>query len=74
MKVKILALMAGPNGVFPAGSVIEVTRETGAALIAGKYAEAMAEEPAAVWNKPETTDAPGPAETRKRPAVRRGGK
>lgn len=72
MFVKILSLMAGPNGVFQAGSVIEVTRATGGALIAGRYAVEVQKSTAFAAEK-ETTDAPLLTEKRK-PAERRGGK
>ena len=39
MKIRLITLMAGPEGVFPPGSVIEVSPEEARALIAGGYAE-----------------------------------
>ncbi len=39
MKIRLKTLMAGPEGVFPPGSVIEVSSEEARALIAGGYAE-----------------------------------
>lgn len=40
MLIYLKQLAAGPKGVFPAGSVIEVTPEEAAAFIRGGYAEA----------------------------------
>jgi len=39
MRVRLKTLMAGPEGVFPAGSVANVPREEAEALIAGGFAE-----------------------------------
>ncbi len=39
MKIRLITLMAGPAGVFPPGSVLEVSPEEARALIAGGYAE-----------------------------------
>ncbi len=39
MKIRLITLMAGPEGVFPPGSVIEVSPEEARALVAGGYAE-----------------------------------
>ncbi len=39
MKIRLITLMAGPEGVFPPGSVIEVSPEEARALIAGGFAE-----------------------------------
>jgi hypothetical protein len=41
MKIRLKTLMAGPEGVFPPGSVIEVSPEESKALISGGYAEAV---------------------------------
>jgi hypothetical protein len=41
MKIRLKTLMAGPDGVFPPGSVIEVSPEEARALIAGGYAESV---------------------------------
>jgi len=57
MKVRLKTLMAGPEGVFLPGSVIEVSSEEARALIAGGFAE-PAEQP----GKPEAAD-PAPFET-----------
>lgn len=43
MRVKLRTLMAGPAGVFQPGQVLTVSTETGQALIAGGYAEPVAE-------------------------------
>lgn len=72
MFVKLLSLMVGPNGVVPAGSVIEVTRATGGALIAGRYAIEVQKSTTFVAER-ETADDPLLTEKRK-PAERRGGK
>jgi hypothetical protein len=39
MRVRLKTLMAGPEGVFPIGSVIDAGDEEAAALIAGGFAE-----------------------------------
>jgi hypothetical protein len=39
MKIRLKSLMAGPEGVFAPGSVIEVSPEEARALIAGGHAE-----------------------------------
>jgi len=39
MRVRLKTLMAGLEGVFPAGSVADVQREEAEALIAGGFAE-----------------------------------
>lgn len=39
MYVKMLTMGAGPSGVFPSGSIREVTEQEGAELIAGRFAE-----------------------------------
>ena len=36
MRIKLHTLMAGPNGVHEPGSIIDVSEETGLALIAGR--------------------------------------
>ncbi len=41
MKIRLKTLMAGPEGVFLPGSVIEVSPEEARALIAGGYAETV---------------------------------
>lgn len=41
MKVRLKTLMAGPEGVFPPESVVEVSREEAEALIAGGFAEVL---------------------------------
>jgi len=41
VKVKMRTLAAGPDGVRPAGSVIDVTGAEGQSLIDGGYAEAL---------------------------------
>jgi len=45
MKIRLKTLMAGPDGVFPPGSVIEVSPEEAQALIAGGYAERLERPP-----------------------------
>jgi hypothetical protein len=39
MRVRLKTLMAGPEGVFPIGSVIDAGDEEAEALIAGGFAE-----------------------------------
>ncbi len=39
VKIKLLTLMAGPQGVFQPHSVIEVTQEEATAFIDGHFAE-----------------------------------
>ena len=39
MKIRLKTLMAGPEGVFPPGSVIEVSLEESRSLIAGGFGE-----------------------------------
>ncbi len=50
MRVKMLATAAGPNGVFPAGQVVDVDEILAKAFIAGGYAESV----------DKATDKPGP--------------
>ena len=83
MKVRLLTVMAGPNGVVRIGDVVDVADELGAALVKGGYAvkqEFAAEDAKSAKKieireeKLETTDGPKPSELRKKPAERRGGK
>ena len=39
MQIKLLALIAGPEGVFHPGQIIDVSAENARALIDGRYAE-----------------------------------
>ena len=57
MKVFLLTLMAGPEGVVHPGAVIDVSIEEARELIAGGFAE-----PAGQAGKPEAVD-PAPVET-----------
>jgi protein-S-isoprenylcysteine O-methyltransferase Ste14 len=57
MKVRLKTLMAGPEGVFLPGSVIEVPPEEANALIAGGFAEQVEQS-----GRPEAVD-PGSVET-----------
>jgi hypothetical protein len=41
MKVRLKTLMAGPEGVFPPGSVIDLDASEADALIAAGYAERL---------------------------------
>ncbi len=41
MKIRLKTLMAGPEGVFPPGSVIEDSAEEAEMLIAGGFAEPL---------------------------------
>jgi len=43
MKVRLKTLMAGPDGIFQAGSVIDRPSEEAEALIAAGYAERLSE-------------------------------
>lgn len=43
MKIRMLTLSAGPNGVRMAGQVIDVDQKEAKALIEGGYAEAIDE-------------------------------
>ena len=57
MKVRLLTLMAGPEGVVHPGAVIEVSPEEAEALITGGFAERVEQS-----GKPETAE-PAPVET-----------
>ena len=57
MRVRLKTLMAGPEGVFLPGSVIEVSPEEANALIAGGFAEQVEQS-----GKTEATE-PAPVET-----------
>ena len=61
MKVKMLTLMAGPDGTFQPGQEIDVSAKQGKALIDGKFAERV--ERPKTKAKPETATDPE-AETR----------
>ncbi len=57
VRVQLLTLLAGPDGVFPPGSVVEVSAEMAEGLIAGGYAVVLGSQeraPAEI----ETTQAP----------------
>lgn len=41
MRVKMLTTAAGPEGVFPAGQVVDVDEKLAKAFIAGGYAEVV---------------------------------
>lgn len=43
MKIKMLTLAAGPDGVKHPGTIYDVDAKEGKALIEGRYAEAVAE-------------------------------
>ena len=45
MKIRLITLMAGPEGVFPPGSVIDPPREEAEALISAGYAERLEHPP-----------------------------
>lgn len=79
MKVRMRANMSGPNGCINAGQIADVDPEFGAALIKGRYADAVDPPPiAAVENAmiapPETAmrlappPRPAPLEPIRRPA------
>jgi hypothetical protein len=64
MKIRLLTLAAGPDGVMPAGSVADVSEDLGRALIDGQFAVAvdLPAKPAPI----ETAMRKLPRETRKR--------
>jgi hypothetical protein len=41
MKVRLKTLMAGPEGVFPPSSIIDLEVDEAAALVSGGYAEPL---------------------------------
>lgn len=45
MKIKLITLMAGPEGTFSPGSLLDVEKTKAEALINGKYAVSMEPEP-----------------------------
>jgi len=44
MKIKMLALSAGPHGSYQRGAVVDVPLEEGRAMVAGGYAVALVPE------------------------------
>jgi hypothetical protein len=69
MKIKLISRMAGPDGNYPPGSVIDVEEDKAIRLVSGGYAEAL--EPVA---KPESapkkeTSVKAPAKTPERSAA-----
>lgn len=71
MKVKLTRIMAGPGGVFAAGSTIDVDDEQASALIAGRYAEALEAARVVVSAPAETATAPRAPERAVRPPARK---
>ena len=45
MKIKLITLMAGPEGTFSPGSLLDLEKSKAEALINGKYAISMEPEP-----------------------------
>ena len=72
MKVRLKTLMAGPEGVFLPGSVIEASHEEANALIAGGFAEQVEQscKPEAAEPVPVETAAVEPGSRAVRPAAR----
>ena len=74
MRVKLTRIMAGPDGAFSAGSVIDVDKAQASALIDGGYAEkstaapVVAPEPAPAA---ETATAPRAPERAVRPRAKK---
>lgn len=68
MRVKMLTLSAGPDGVFPAGSIREVSDRVGAEMIAGRYAEMVeagrVQPESATADPPEAAVLPSPRRRR----------
>ena len=62
MKVRLKTLMAGPEGVFQPGSVVDLESDHAEALISGGYAERM--------ERPVETASIEPGEREARPASR----
>jgi hypothetical protein len=52
MKIKLLSRLAGPDGNYPEGSVIDVNVEKAKQLVEGKYAEALESFPVEQPEKP----------------------
>lgn len=69
-KVKLLTLKAGPEGIFPPGSVLSVSYEEGQQLVDGGYAvwadPPVKDVPMAATEPPAPTEADVPAPKRKR--------
>ena len=72
MKVRLKTLMAGPEGVFPPESVVNVSREEAEALIAGGFAEPLdqPEKPAVADLDPVETAAIEPGIRAVKPVAR----
>ena len=72
MKIRLKTLMAGPEGVFPPGSVIEVSPEEARTLIAGGFAEQVEQlgKPQAAEPAPVETAAVEPGSRAMKPAAR----
>jgi hypothetical protein len=62
MKVRLKTLMAGPEGVFQPGSVVDLDAEQAEALVSSGYAERL--------ERPVETAAIEPSELEMRPAPR----
>ncbi len=75
MKIRLKTLMAGPDGVFLPGSVIEVSPEEARALFAGGYAEPVPRPAALPKEEPPTVETaavqPGSRAVRPDPKARK---
>jgi hypothetical protein len=67
----MLTTMAGPEGAWPAGTVVSLPDEAAMALIAGGYAEAVDAPPVIVPPAPETASVQPGAEMAVLPKARR---
>jgi hypothetical protein len=61
-RILMTALAAGPDGVLRPGTAVDVPDAQAAELIAGGYAEDLAQ-PEAATEQPEETGTAGPGET-----------
>lgn len=72
MKIRMLTLAAGPDGVLQAGKIAEVPEATARALIAGGYAVAVEVTPGPPSPVIEPEDARAPGAPERAVIVRRG--
>jgi hypothetical protein len=66
MRIKMLSLYAGPDGVITPGDVVEVSAETGQALLAGGFAVAVDAEGVSL-PRAEKAEAPKRGRTAEKP-------
>lgn len=73
MKITLTRIMAGPDGAFSAGTILDVPQSQALALIAGGYAEKFTAAPAvATESEPaETATAPAAPERAVRPPAKK---